>query len=174
MRRAIRMLAIAVAMVSAVALPVGRAGAAPLPDTGPDGEWWFFAWDVSSIWRLGAQGQGITVAVLDSGVNPAVAGLAGVLGPGIDITTGTGDGRNDRDPSGTGHGTRMAAFIAGQGGRGGEVGVAPRARILPVIVNTGGGDHPALFAAGIRWAADHGGKNGWQARRSCGSRRPAP
>jgi subtilisin family serine protease len=142
-------------MVSAVALPASRAGAAPLPDTGADGEWWFVAWDVPKIWNLGAQGQGITVAVLDSGVNPAVAGLGSVLGPGIDIATGSGDGRTDRDPDQSGHGTRMTAFIGGQSG---EVGVAPRARILPVVVNAGEGDPATLFAQGTRWAVDHGAR----------------
>jgi subtilisin family serine protease len=141
-----------------LALPAGPAGAAPLPDTSADGEWWFVAWDVAKIWNLGAQGQGITVGLLDTGVNPAVAGLGSVLGPGIDMTTGTGNGRTDRDPDGTGHGTRMAAFIAGQGGRGGEVGVAPEARILPVIIETGEGDLATLYADGTRWAVDHGAR----------------
>jgi subtilisin family serine protease len=136
----------------------GPAAAVPLPDTGANGQWWFVAWDIPKIWAAGAQGQGIRVAVLDTGVNPAVAGLAGVLGPGTDVSGGTGDGRTDRDPDGTGHGTRMAAFIAGQGGRGGEVGVAPRATLLPVTVSTGAGDPATLFAAGIGWAADHGAR----------------
>ncbi len=157
MRRAIRALAIA-AVTSVVTLSAGPAGAAPLPDTSADGEWWFVAWDVAKIWAAGAQGQGVRVAVLDTGVNPAVAGLRSVLGPGIDITTGRGDGHTERDPDGTGHGTRMTAFIAGQGGLGGEVGVAPRATILPVIVNAGSGDPTTLYTAGIRWAADHGAK----------------
>ncbi len=96
--------------------------------------------------------------MLDTGVNPAVAGLRSVLGPGIDITTGSADGRTDRDEDGAGHGTRMTAFIAGRGGLGGEVGVAPRANTLPLTVSTGSGDPATLFANGIRWAADHGAK----------------
>jgi subtilisin family serine protease len=156
-RRAIRVLAVA-ATTSIMALTAGPAGAVPLPDTGADGQWWFVAWDVAKIWALGAQGQGVTVAVLDTGVNPSVAGLSTVLGPGIDITTNSGDGRTDRDQASTGHGTRMAAFIAGQGGKGGEVGVAPRVKVLPVIVSTGQGDPAALFSAGITWAVDHGAK----------------
>src|SRR5262249_30960445 len=148
----IRALAAAVAAV-ALAVRAIRGAGVPLTGSSAAGEWWFVAWDVPKIWNLGVQGQGITVAVLDTGVNPAVAGLGSVLGPGIDVTTGTGDGRTDRDPEGKGHGTRMTAFIAGQGGLGGEVGVAPRARILPVIVATGN-DSAERYSAGIRWAAN--------------------
>src|SRR5262249_39493254 len=109
-----------------MAFQPGTAGAVPMPDTSANGQWWFVAWQIAKVWGTGAQGQGITVAVLDSGINPTAAGLSRVLGPGIDIASGGGDGRTDLDPEGDGHGTRMAAYIAGQSG---EIGVAPRARI---------------------------------------------
>ncbi len=56
----------------------------------------------------------------------------------------------------SGHGTAMAVMIAGPGRGTGPVGIAPRARILPVTV--GGPDRRsvAAAAAGIRYAAAHG------------------
>jgi subtilisin family serine protease len=153
-RRTIRAVSVAV-LAGLFAAPAGAANAVPLPpNTSASGQWWFVTWDIAKIWQLGAQGQGITVAVLDTGINPSVAGLSAVVGVGTDVTGGTGDGRQDTEPSG--HGTRMAALIAGQRE---AVGVAPRARILPVTVNNGpGGDNEKLYSAGIRYAVEHGAK----------------
>jgi subtilisin family serine protease len=143
-----------VALAGSLTWPATAAGAVPLPNTTASGEWWFVTWDVAKIWGLGAQGQGVTVAVLDSGINPAAAGMANVVGPGTDMTAGgTGNGQPDTDESG--HGTRMAAFIAGQSN---EIGIAPRARILPVIVNSDIHSDQATYASAIRWSVDHGAK----------------
>jgi hypothetical protein len=152
----IRALAIS-ALAVLLAAPAGAASAAvPLPpNTTASGQWWFVTWDIAKVWQLGAEGQGITVAVLDTGINTGVAGLSTVVGPGTDVTSGgNGDGRRDTEESG--HGTRMAALIAGQRE---AVGVAPRARILPVTVNNGpSGDDAQLYADGIRYAVEHGAK----------------
>jgi hypothetical protein len=145
----------AVLLGAATLLPAVPAAAVPLPsNTTTDGEWWFTSLRIPDVWAMGAQGQGVTVAVLDSGVNPAVAGLSSVLLPGTNATGGGGDGRSDRN----GHGTGMAAFIAGQGGAGNEIGIAPQARILPVMVDGGSLPSETVFANGIRWAAAHGAK----------------
>src|SRR5512142_1662694 len=80
-----------------------RAFAVPLPSASV-GEWWFAKYEVSKIWSLGAQGQGITVAVLDSGVNASRPELSGRVLPGISVTTGNGDGRTDTDTD-RAHGT---------------------------------------------------------------------
>ena len=50
----------------------------------------------------------------------------------------------------------MAVVIAGQGAGTGTVGIAPRARILPVIVGASGPASAATAAAGIRYAVAHG------------------
>ena len=51
----------------------------------------------------------------------------------------------------------MAVLIAGQGGGTGMAGIAPGARILPVVVNRAGSSGPTM-SAGIRFAVDHGAK----------------
>ena len=50
----------------------------------------------------------------------------------------------------------MAVVIAGQGTGTGTVGIAPRSRILPVIVGDSGPASVRTAAAGIRYAVSHG------------------
>ncbi|WBB57412.1 type VII secretion-associated serine protease mycosin [Verrucosispora sp. WMMD573] len=76
------------------------------------------------------QGEGVTVAVVDTGVDPH-PDLRGNLLPGTDLLEGGGrDGRRDI----TGHGTGMAGIIAahGRSANTGALGIAPEAKILPV------------------------------------------
>lgn len=124
-------------------------------------EWWFSAWGIESdVWPV-AKGAGVTVAVLDTGVNAALPELSGAVLKGGDDTGGKSDGRKDLD-EGEGHGTGMAALIAGQGGgRSGFMGIAPKAKILPLYDDVRLGDKNdgfESFAVGIRFAVDHGAK----------------
>ncbi|MFC7218322.1 S8 family serine peptidase [Streptomyces polyrhachis] len=82
------------------------------------------------MWKVGT-GEGITVAVIDSGVGET-ASLQGKLLPGQDVS-GKAGGAND-DVSG--HGTTMAELIAGTG-EGGLQGLAPGVTIFPVRTATG-------------------------------------
>jgi hypothetical protein len=135
----------------------GLRSGVPLPDMGPDGQWWFTAWQIPKVWAAGARGQGITVAVADSGVQASRPELRGVVLPGTDYHGG--DGRTDHsrqvDGDDRGHGSAMAINIAGQGGgTSGLVGVAPEAKILPIVRQQDDGD----VARNIRWAVDHGAR----------------
>jgi subtilisin family serine protease len=139
--------ALALLMVAAVATP----GLAAVP--GPRREqWWFTAWAIQNkVWPI-TQGQGVTVAVLDTGVEARLPDLTGVVLPGTDLRGG--DGRTDVDTeTPPGHGTGMAALIASQGRGTGFVGVAPKAKIVPVVAKSNDG-----LVQGIKYAADHGAK----------------
>ncbi|MEV8568757.1 type VII secretion-associated serine protease mycosin [Streptomyces sp. NPDC051322] len=128
-------------------------------------EWALESMHAPQAWRT-TQGKGVTVAVLDTGVDNTNPDLAGQVLTGKDFI-GFGARRGDR--SWARHGTAMAGIIAGHGhGPGHEdgiMGIAPEARILPVRVILEGSD-PAIkkahasrgdaLADGIRWAADHG------------------
>ena len=116
-------------------------------------------------WRT-TKGKGITVAVLDTGVDDSHPDLAGSVLPGKDLI-GFGAERGDR--AWARHGTAMAGIIAahghGPGGEDGVIGIAPEAKILPVRVILEGTDKArdkarnsrgTALAQGIRWAADHG------------------
>jgi type VII secretion-associated serine protease mycosin len=125
-------------------------------------EWWFSAWGIlKDVWPV-TKGTGVIVAVLDSGVNASLPELSGVVIKGADATGGKSDGRKDFDDLEGGHGTGMAALIAGQGGgTTGFVGIAPEAKILPVHVTSKLGDSMGQFDAysrGIRFGVDHGAK----------------
>ncbi|MFG3283648.1 type VII secretion-associated serine protease mycosin [Streptomyces sp. NPDC048111] len=130
-----------------------------------DRQWELAAMHTQQAWRT-SEGRGITVAVLDTGVDDSHPDLTGQVLPGNDLI-GFGAGPGGRDWAR--HGTAMAGIIAGHGhgagNRAGVLGIAPQARILPVRVilestdparkqarETKGG----ALAAGIRWAADNG------------------
>lgn len=154
-----RIAAMLAAILSLGLVTVPMAAAAPVPR---DEEWWFTSWAIDNkVWPH-TQGEGVTVALLDTGVNAALAELAGAVLPGTDATGGGGDGRTDTGAASQsrGHGTAMAALIAGQGGHTSMVGVAPRARILPIVVNNsaGGPGLQATLPSALRNAADRGAK----------------
>jgi type VII secretion-associated serine protease mycosin len=112
-------------------------------------EWHLDALDIPRAHAI-SRGAGVTVAVIDSGVNPTAAALQDRLLPGSAFGVASPRGQTDTDPAG--HGTGVASIIAGSGGPDGTdmLGVAPDARILPIAA--GGGDS---IAKSIRWAVDH-------------------
>lgn len=128
-------------------------------------EWALDAMHTQQAWQT-TKGRGITVAVLDTGVEADHPDLTGNVLTGKDMV-GFGAKRGERPWAR--HGTAMAAIIAGHGHGAGDadgvMGIAPEAKVLPVRVILEDSD-PArtkarttrgnALADGIRWAADHG------------------
>ncbi|GIH17391.1 S8 family serine peptidase [Rugosimonospora africana] len=141
-------------LTAVVVLPATPASAGP-PAPRKE-EWQFTAWDIQNkVWPL-THGEGVTVAVIDTGVQADLPGLAGVVLSGTDLDSNKDDGRVDTDQEeGRGHGTAMAELIAGQGKDFGMVGIAPGAKILPI---TAGQDPFNDMGPAIVYAADHGAK----------------
>ena len=105
-----------------------------------------------SAWST-STGKGVTIAVVDTGVDLDHPDLAGKLVPGIDLV------EPNTPPEDTdGHGTHVAGIAAAVTGNGtGVAGVAPEARIMPVrVLDTLGTGDAGTVIAGIRWAVDHG------------------
>ncbi|MFI7125043.1 type VII secretion-associated serine protease mycosin [Nonomuraea sp. NPDC050153] len=101
------------------------------------------------VWRF-TRGEGVTVAVVDSGVDATHPQLAGAVTAQVDLT-----GTDLRDC--VGHGTAVAGIIAGRDltSRGVPVmGVAPAARILSIKQTEGSSGDVSRLAQGIRRAAD--------------------
>lgn len=120
-----------------------------------DEQWYLSQLDAGTAWQY-ASGRGVVVAVVDSGVDATHPDLVGQVLPGADFVRGSpADGRDDP----VGHGTSVAAIIAGRGDDGdGVKGLAPKAKILPVRVldDDNKYDDAAVVAQGVRWAVDHG------------------
>ncbi len=96
-------------------------------------QWVLGMLDVTAAWPR-SEGAGVTVAVIDSGVNPYVSDLTGSVITGPDYT---GVKTSSASPDWGVHGTWMASLIAGHGhdgGGDGVIGVAPQARILSIRV----------------------------------------
>lgn len=104
-------------------------------------------------------GEGVTVAVIDGGVNAAHPALAGAILPNgwdfIDNDADPSDTANGLDDDGdtlidegAGHGTMIAGIVHL---------VAPGAKILPIrVMNDEGRGETFTVAQGIRYAIEHG------------------
>ncbi len=131
---------------------------------------------LGSAWNNGGQGQGITVALIDSGVTP-VEGLAtsGKIINGPDLSFDSQNaGMQYLDAYG--HGTHMAGIIAGRASSAPSslsshvakknfLGVAPDAKILNVKVGAANGAvDVSQVLAGINWVIEHRNDNGMNVR----------
>jgi len=119
-------------------------------------EWYLRTLNIQGAWTYSA-GAGVTVAVIDSGVDATHPDLVGQVLPGIDLVDPKGDGDTDL----VGHGTTVSAIIAGRGDdSAGIIGMAPKAKILPVRVldEENRYNDAIIVAKGVRWAVDHGAR----------------
>ncbi|WP_053204480.1 S8 family serine peptidase [Jiangella muralis] len=106
-----------------------------------------------AAWEQGFDGTGSTVAVLDTGIDPAHPDVAGQIAVQQDFT----GGNNPVD--GHGHGTHVAATVAGTGASSGGTrqGVAPGADLMiGKVLDDGGSGQDSWVIAGMEWAARNG------------------
>ena len=116
-------------------------------------------WHLSKInapaaWDL-AQGQGVTIAILDTGVAASHPDLAANLVPGWNVY---GNNADTSDPHG--HGTAVAGAAAAVFNNGkGVASVAGAAKIMPVrIADANAYAYWSTVAQGLTWAADNGAR----------------
>lgn len=146
------------ALLAALLLALLAPAAAPArADWVRDLEWWLDDYGIRAAWQT-TRGQGVTVAVIDSGVDGAHPDLAGAVAGGTDVS---GHGRsNGQRGIGTNpdHGTMVASLLAARGRDGdGMIGVAPRAKLLTVSIGFGlSGDTDQQVADAVRWSVDQG------------------
>ncbi|WP_020580240.1 S8 family serine peptidase [Actinopolymorpha alba] len=100
-------------------------------------------------WKAGFTGKGVTVAVLDTGIDATHPDLAGQV-------VGARNFTEERPGDGFGHGTHVASTIAGtaKASNGRYKGVAPDAKLLDgKVCDSGGGCTDSAILAGMEWAA---------------------
>ena len=105
------------------------------------------AWDAK---KGSLTGAGVTVAVLDTGVNPFHPDLNGKVFPVFVNPNATGY------LDGLGHGTHIIGIIDGESPDDHYVGVAPDARVISVkIADDHGSAHESDMLRGLQWVYDH-------------------
>ena len=161
---------------AAVSLTLNRSNPFPaLPDLGGN-NWALDVINAPEVWNQNITGNGIVVAVVDTGVDYTHPDLDGNIwrNPGEIAGNGIDDDRNgyiddirgwdfvsgDNNPMDLdwdGHGTHVAGAIAAERNNFGITGVAYNAKIMPVrVLDTFGDGFLNNIAAGIRYAADNG------------------
>lgn len=141
-------------------LPLGAGPVAAFPrDAVRDREYWLDDYGIEDAWAV-TRGAGVTIAVIDTGVDGSVGELRGVVVGGTDVSgQGSADGQTPVGSEGRQHGTMVASLAAGRGTApgAGVIGSAPEASLLSISIAFGDGvDSDTEIADAVRWATDHG------------------
>ena len=155
---------VTVGMAVGLSLAFIAASSSPaLADRARRNEWWLRTLHITNAWQI-TRGSGVTIAVLDTGVDPKQADLTGSVTTGLDYTN---SGETPSTQSWEVHGTEVASLIAGHGHGPGQangiIGIAPAAKILSARVTLESTDPslsnqtiaaglPNAIARGIKWA----------------------
>lgn len=128
----------------------------PVPDDPSySSQWWLPAIGDRAMWALG-RGEGVTVAIVDTGVDLVHPDLQSSLLSGYNF----GDG-NAIPQDVLGHGTQVAGIVAAsQNNQIGISGLAPEAKLLPLKINVSGSSTftSDRLASAIDYAVSHGAK----------------
>jgi hypothetical protein len=143
-------IAICAAMAAAVLVFPASAGAAGDPLRSQ--QWGLDVMHVDAAHRV-THGAGVTVAIIDTGVDAGHPDLAGSVLLGPDLITGDGDPRDEN-----GHGTAVAGVVGAHAGNGlGIEGVAPGSKLLAIrVLGADGSGNTGTAAAGIDAAVARG------------------
>ena len=115
--------------------------------------------NADDVWNMGYTGDGVVVAVIDSGVNYNHVDIANNLWDGgaefPNHGYNTFDGNNDPMDR-FGHGTHCAGTICGDGTSGTKTGIAPKATLMCVkSVSDEGTGTAHNINSGMEWAVEH-------------------
>lgn len=158
---------------AAVGKAIGQSPFADVPDLGGN-NWGADLVKAPEVWAKGYTGQGVVVAVLDTGVDYNHDDLKSNIwtnsneiadngkdddGNGYvdDVYGWNFDSNNNNTLDVEGHGTHVSGTIAGQNNGFGVTGIAYDAKIMPVkVLDDEGRGNRTNIAEGIRYAVDHG------------------
>ena len=145
-----------IAAACAALLIVLAPASVSIAETISDQQYWLADYGFTTAWES-SQGEGVKIAIIDTGIDSTHPSLQGAVVGGTDISgLGSSDGQT---PVGSNsyHGTMVASIAAGRGGNE-IIGVAPKAELLAVSIAFGveGLDTDSQIADGIIWAVDNG------------------
>ena len=136
----------------------------PYPVTEKENAWHVDKINAPAVWNYngtsGYTGNGVIVAVLDTGVNYNHIDIVNSLWDGgtefphhgYDVVNHDNDPMDDH-----GHGSHCAGIVAGQGTAGTQTGVAPGAKVMAVkVMGEGGEGGDAELIGGFEFALEHG------------------
>lgn len=130
--------------------PVVREDILTLAELNQKAGWSITAFNLPQVWKHCA-GEGVLVAVVDSGCDLSHKDLIQNLVTGKNFV-GNGPPEDDNQ-----HGTHVTGIICAEDNDIGIVGVAPKAKVMPIkVLDKHGTGSYEQVAEGIRWAVDHG------------------
>lgn len=124
-------------------------------DEARDGQWYLDTLGIEKAHEL-SQGEGVTIGLVDSGVDATHPDLEGSVKAGASFSEAAGDGlTDDRD-----HGTGIASILVGRGhgenNSDGVLGIAPKAKVKPYDACEEKCDRTTdAISEGIKWLTDH-------------------
>lgn len=153
---------LAAALLAVAAIPAAAPLLAPTAhaDAVRDRQYWLSEYGIRDAWQV-TRGEGVVIAVIDSGVDAAHPDLAGAVIGGTDVSgRGSATGTEPLGPEGRTHATMVASLAAGRGSdaNSGVLGAAPAASLLSISVAFGPGERSGddQIAEAVRWAVENG------------------
>ena len=132
-------------------LPFERVDCLSMQEAKQKAGWNITAFDLPNAWKF-SEGEGVTIAVLDTGCDLDHPDLKGNLLEGRNFVN-----PNKPPEDGNGHGTHIAGTLVAENNDIGVVGVCPKAKVIPIkVLDDKGNGNLLNVADGVRWAADNG------------------